>query len=89
MYHQMRMRTTIDLDAPILRELKRLQKTEGKTLGRLVSDLLAAALASRHGSRRARPKFRWIAREMGARVDLGDKDTVHAVLDRDHPGRPR
>ena len=37
-------RTTIDIDAPILRDLKRRQKQEGKSLGRLVSDLLAQAL---------------------------------------------
>lgn len=85
----MSMRTTIDLDVPILRELKRLQKTEGKSLGRLVSDLLAAALAGRQGSRRARPPFLWVARDMGARINLGDKDAVYAVLDGDKPGRRR
>ena len=35
------MRTTLDIDGPILRELKKLQIKEGKSLGRLVSDLLA------------------------------------------------
>ncbi|KAB2867691.1 MAG: antitoxin, partial [Burkholderiaceae bacterium] len=38
------MRTTIDIDDPILKDLKRLQRREGKSLGRLVSDLLAQAL---------------------------------------------
>jgi predicted nucleic acid-binding protein len=43
--HQLIMpRTTVDIDAPVLRDLKRLQKQEGKSLGRLVSDLLAQAL---------------------------------------------
>lgn len=37
------MRTTIDIDAPILGELKALQAREGKSMGRLVSDLLARA----------------------------------------------
>ncbi|MEZ5727162.1 MAG: hypothetical protein R3E48_03590 [Burkholderiaceae bacterium] len=37
------MRTTIDIDDPILKDLKRLQRREGKSLGRLVSDLLAQA----------------------------------------------
>ena len=46
------MRTTIDIDDPILKDLKRLQKREGKSLGRLVSDLLAQALAN---SRKAPP----------------------------------
>ena len=37
------MRTTLDIDDPVLRELKELQTREGKSLGRLVSDLLARA----------------------------------------------
>lgn len=77
------MRTTVDLDGPILSELKRLQKQEQKSLGRLVSDLLAQALAARKAARVARPSFQWISRPMGARVDLADKDAVHAALDRD------
>jgi len=38
------MRTTIDIDDPILKEVKRLQAQQGKSLGRLVSDLLAQSL---------------------------------------------
>lgn len=38
------MRTTLDIDEPVLRELKQLQTKEGKSLGRLVSNLLARAL---------------------------------------------
>lgn len=72
------MRTTIDIDAPILKEVKRLQRREGKSLGRLVSDLLAQALASQREAQPVVPPFRWIARPMGARVDLADK---HALLD--------
>lgn len=73
------MRTTIDIDDPILKDLKRLQRREGKSLGRLVSDLLALALATQQrGSQPAAPVFKWIARPMHARVDLADK---HALLD--------
>ena len=76
-------RTTIDIDGPILRDLKRLQKREGKSLGRLVSDLLAQAL-SQHDAAQAAPRpFRWISRRMGARVDLADKHAVQDLLDRD------
>jgi hypothetical protein len=35
------MRTTVDIDDPILEEVKRLRTVEGKSLGRLISDLLA------------------------------------------------
>ena len=75
------MRTTLDIDAPILEELKGLQAREKKSLGRLVSDLLAGALAARtatSGDERAQPV--WIARPMQALVDLADKETVYAAM---------
>ena len=75
------MRTTIDLDGPILRDLKRLQKKERKTLGQLVSELVAGGLAARKASGAERRRFKWISRPMGARVDLRDKDAVYSVLD--------
>ena len=77
-------RTTVDIDTPVLRDLKRLQKRERKSLGRLVSDLLAFALGARAAeeSEASPPSFDWISRPMGARVDLADKEAVHAILDR-------
>lgn len=74
------MRTTIDIDDPILKDLKRLQRREGKSLGRLVSDLLAQALAAARASKGdAEPaSFGWHSKAMLARVDLTDK---HALLD--------
>ena len=72
------MRTTIDIDDPILKELKRLQRRERKSLGRLVSDLLAQSLATSRNRKPGPSQFDWIAKSMGARVDLADK---HAVLD--------
>jgi hypothetical protein len=79
------MRTTIDIDDPILRDLKRLQHQQGKSLGRLVSDLLAQSLQAHRVADSREPVFKWISRPMGARVDLGDK---HALLDAmDEPRR--
>jgi len=72
------MRTTIDIDDPILKELKRLQRREQKSLGRLVSDLLAESLASARSGKSRAVRFEWVAKPMGARVDLTDK---HVVLD--------
>lgn len=74
------MRTTIDIDAPILKELKRLQRRDGKSLGRLVSDLLARSLAEARSPTEA-PPFAWIAKPMGARVDLADRDAVLDAMD--------
>jgi hypothetical protein len=73
------MRTTLDIDAPILKDLKRLQKREGKSLGRLVSDLLAVALASTNPDR---PRaFMWHTQAMRARVDLADKQAILDAMD--------
>lgn len=76
-------RTTINLDAPVLRDLKRLQKREGKPLGRLVSELLAQALRSHRSTDSQGLEFIWTTRPMRARVDLADKDAVQAALDGD------
>ena len=77
------MRTTIDIDDPVLRDLKRLQKRDGRPLGRLVSDLLARATAEElRQSRPAATRFDWVSAPMGARVDLADRDAVLDSLDR-------
>lgn len=74
------MRTTIDIDDPVLKDLKRLQRREGKSLGRLVSDLLARALQSER-SPVPPPDFHWTARPMGARIDLADKHALFDAMD--------
>jgi hypothetical protein len=74
------MRTTVDIEAPILKELRLLQKREGTTLGALVSRLLAQALAQQRRPA-ARGRLPWNAQPMRARVDLADKDAVYAILD--------
>ena len=76
------MRTTLDIDDPVLRELKQLQTKEGKSLGRLVSDLLARALKEDAAPSTATAPPVWIAKPMGARVNLSDKEAVHRALDR-------
>lgn len=76
------MRTTLDIDAPILREVKALRKREGRPMGTIVSELLAEALARRQESR-PRPSFRWTSREMKPLLDLADKEAAYAALDLD------
>jgi hypothetical protein len=76
------MRTTIDIDAPVLREIKALQKKQGRSMGRIVTDLLADALARRKGPAVAQ-EFRWTSRPMRALVDLADKEAVYRALDSD------
>jgi hypothetical protein len=72
-------RTTIDLDGSVLRELKKRQQREGKTLGRLISEMLAESL--RRVDRPAPPPFAWSSRPMNAKVDLEDKEALRRVLD--------
>lgn len=75
------MRTTVDVDTPILAEVKRLAKKEGKSLGRMVSDLLARALRD-HGQAGSPARRRaWKAKGMGARVDLSDREAVYAAME--------
>jgi len=74
------MRTTVDIEDPILREVKAIHAREGRSMGAIVSELLADALARRR-STRARPAFRWTSRPMRALVDLSDKDAVYGALD--------
>lgn len=76
-------RTTVNIEGPVFRELKRLQKRERKPLGRLISELLARALHEGRGDPEVKRAFVWITQPMGARVDLADKDAVQAILDRD------
>jgi hypothetical protein len=75
-------RTTVDIDGPVLRELKALQKKEKVSLGKLISRLLAQALSRRKEPAR---KFKWVSRPMGELVDLADKEAVYAALDREEP----
>lgn len=72
-------RTTLDLDPTVLRDLKKRQKREGKTLGRLVSELLVGPLAEEP---RAEPReFHWFSKNMGLKVDLEDKEAVRRALE--------
>lgn len=74
------MRTTIDIATPILRELKDIQKKEGRSLGELVSGLLAEGLKARRPDP-AEHALEWISQPMHARVNLADKEAVYAILD--------
>ena len=85
------MRMTADIPAPILDALKQLQATEGGSLSDVVSGLLADTLArQRAGS--VEFDLNWNSKAMQARVDLTDKEAVHAPLNRERlspSGGPR
>ena len=71
-------RTTIDIDASVLARIKRVAQRSGKSLGAVVSELLAGALS------KGAPKtsgLKWHTQPMRARVDLDDKEAVQRALD--------
>lgn len=75
-------RTTIDLDPAVLRELKARGAQEGRSLGAVASDLLAAALKQSADGPAAPPPFAWRSGPHGApKVDLDDKEAVRRALD--------
>jgi len=74
------VRTTLDIEDTVLKEVRALQRREGGAIGDIVSRLLAEALA--HRPREVVPAFEWTSRPMAALVDLADKDVVYAILDR-------
>jgi len=81
-------RTTLNIDTPLLEELRKLQKREGKPLGEVVSELIAEALAYRSSRRRSRSReLSWITRPMGARIDISDKEALYAAMDSDRESR--
>ena len=72
-------RTTLDLDASVLSELRRRGRQEGKSMGRVASELLATALVE---EREPPAPFRWRSADLGTPfVDLEDKAAVQAILD--------
>ena len=80
--HLMYMRTTLDIDKPILDELRRLGKRRKKSLSRIASELLATSLKRETEKRKGESgkTFRWNARSMGARIDIENKDELYRVL---------
>lgn len=74
-------RTTLDIEAPLLRELKALQAKERRSLGKIVSQLLAEALARRKSPPEP-TRLHWVSRPMHALVALSDKEAVYGLLDR-------
>lgn len=74
-------RTTLDLDASVLRALRLRGESEGKGMGVVASELLAGALADAESASTA-PAFHWRAADLGVPlVDLEDKDALHDALD--------
>ncbi|MGH2444860.1 MAG: hypothetical protein ACRDGD_02290 [Candidatus Limnocylindria bacterium] len=71
-------RTTLEIDASVLRKLKRRRRRDGRSIGAIASEILARAM---HDEAPAPPPMTWISRPMGARIDLDDKEAVRRALE--------
>jgi hypothetical protein len=74
-------RTTLDLDAGVLRELKSRKRRSGLSIGQIASELLAGALREPARQAPSATPVRWRSAPMGARVDLEDKEAVRRSLE--------
>jgi hypothetical protein len=73
-------RTTLNLDASVLREVKRRAKDQGKSMGEVISEIVRPALARRNPAG-ALAELRWRTARMGpAKIDLEDKVAVRQTL---------
>ncbi len=75
------MRTTLDLEKPVLEGLKSLQRKEKIPLGRIASRLLADAMARDSSGSSECPVLAWTAAPMHAKVNLADKDAVARAME--------
>jgi hypothetical protein len=79
-------RTTLDLDASVLEQLRRRAASDRKSMGQVASEQLAAGLGQ--GAPDKPGPLRWPSRHMGKpRIDLEDKDALWKALDEPHVGR--
>jgi hypothetical protein len=79
-------RTTLDLDASVLAQLRRRARAERKSMGQIASERLAASLGGQISSEPA--PLHWPSRHMGKpAVDLDDKEAVGRLLDGEYVHR--
>jgi len=73
-------RTTLNLDASVLREVKRRARDQGKSIGDVISEIVGPALAQRNRTG-GHAELRWRTARMGpAKIDLEDKEAIRQAL---------
>lgn len=78
------MRTTVDIEAPILIEFKTFSKQHHFSQGKAVNSLLAEALSAHKAKakKKSPAPFKWYSKPMGpAKIDILDKEALHRILD--------
>ncbi|HEY3758204.1 MAG TPA: hypothetical protein VGL37_00445 [Solirubrobacteraceae bacterium] len=77
-------RTTLDLDASVLEQLRHRAATEHKSMGQVASERLAIGLGEAT-SGKLHP-LGWPSKQMGTpRIDIEDKDALWRALDEWQP----
>jgi hypothetical protein len=77
----MRTKTTLEIEAPVYRKLKTMASKEGKTLKKLMDELIILGLKGKEAGRNA--KFVWPgAVDLSPKIDINDKELVGYILDR-------
>jgi hypothetical protein len=78
-------RTTLDLDASVLDQLRRRAHAERKSMGQLASERLALVLGDEEAN--VPTTLSWPQLRMGApKMDLRDKDALWKLLDGERSG---
>lgn len=76
-------RTTLDVDAIVLSQLRARAAAEGKSMGQVASEMLAPALTEGERGPTPRP-LQWSGKRMGRpKIDLEDKEALWLLLDRE------
>lgn len=77
-------RTTLDIDPPVLEQLRERAAAERKSMGQVASELLAPVFAEDGPSRKPRP-LRWPSEHMGKPlIDIDDREALWRTLDEDY-----
>lgn len=79
-------RTTLDLDATVLADLRRRAVAQGKSMGQVASEVLAVGLHDEITTEQ--PPLCWARKDLGLKIDLEDKDAVWRILDAEEFGGP-
>ena len=83
-------RTTISLEPSLLKTVKKLAQSEGATLGREISDLLAIGIQYKYKRNAAVPKAPFTVKPfaMGsAKIPLEDKEAIRTLLEKEGDSR--
>lgn len=81
-YAGVRTKTTLEIEAPIYKKLKTMANQEGKTLKKLMDELIVLGLKEKSDHRLS--QFDWPgAVDLAPLIAINDKESVQNILDRE------